>query len=623
MDLFNTDINSTYHGQNNLEHIQKILLHASIPYILIVSAVGIIGNIFTVILLSRRPLSKNLNNCTLIALAELLSACFTVHFTVQRFIAVKLPLKAALKSARLANYVIVFTCTILSLVYCISLVYNNQYYQCQEELTLKWFISDAILSFVLPFFLIICFNLLIVYQIRIHEKSAIAAQSTVNYVRSRASTTTTTVTNNSVNNNNNKRRCRSELSIHARPTQKKSSLSNNKHLQNRVYHWKKNRLADETSFSIDYSSNQNQSAEDPVVYYRTLRSNQQLLRANVNNNLAPYHQQRQQEQLPETASLRYSKRQQMCYKPEKKTLASCIRRFLKKGNDSSFKHHHHKSDDGTMCLRPLNSGEFEDYPMMENENKLSPVHLFLRKTKMTITDRLQKNSSGQQTKIALSTRVTLPRGAHPRLFGQKNDESEGILCEAQPMARYGMMPCYDRHCFLCQSRRRGGEGANGDLLNTTVHSSSKQIHRFVNMYEAILNCDANCITSDIIYALTYPCGQCDFIGSTSMNFHERMLSKRVRCSNGFCNIVFIFRTSPNVMAWMEKRKDDCNFLFLVPGDCSYELRQFIDALFITHTETKLNTTGRLTHKGLWPIATTSFDHSNRGQRCDKLVRRSS
>jgi hypothetical protein len=46
------------------------------------------------------------------------------------------------------------------------------------------------------------------------------------------------------------------------------------------------------------------------------------------------------------------------------------------------------------------------------------------------------------------------RGAHPRLFGRNNDESEGILCEAQPMTRYGMIPCYDRHCFLCQSQGR-------------------------------------------------------------------------------------------------------------------------------------------------------------------------
>jgi hypothetical protein len=66
------------------------------------------------------------------------------------------------------------------------------------------------------------------------------------------------------------------------------------------------------------------------------------------------------------------------------------------------------------------------------------------------------------------------------------------------------------------------------------------------------------------------------------------------------------------------------FYLLVPDDCSHELRRFIEALFITHAETKLNTIGRLTHKGAWPsLSTTSFDHSNRGAWCQNLVRRSS
>jgi hypothetical protein len=56
----------------------------------------------------------------------------------------------------------------------------------------------------------------------------------------------------------------------------------------------------------------------------------------------------------------------------------------------------------------------------------------------------------------------------------------------------------------------------------------------------------------------------------------------------------------------------------VPDNCSYELRRFIEALFITHTEARLNNIGRLTHKGTWP----TFDHSNRGAWCRELVRRS-
>ena len=62
------------------------------------------------------------------------------------------------------------------------------------------------------------------------------------------------------------------------------------------------------------------------------------------------------------------------------------------------------------------------------------------------------------------------RGAQPHV-------AEGLLCEAEPKARYAMMPCRGQHCFLCQS-------------SSAVQFTSSQSHRFVNQYEAILNCHA-------------------------------------------------------------------------------------------------------------------------------------
>lgn len=78
------------------------------------------------------------------------------------------------------------------------------------------------------------------------------------------------------------------------------------------------------------------------------------------------------------------------------------------------------------------------------------------------------------------------RGAHPRLFGPNRDQSEGILCEGHPTARYGVRRCHDKNCFLCQSQR----AEKDDLSDTGVHFTPHQIHRFVNKYEAILNCPA-------------------------------------------------------------------------------------------------------------------------------------
>ena len=111
-------------------------------------------------------------------------------------------------------------------------------------------------------------------------------------------------------------------------------------------------------------------------------------------------------------------------------------------------------------------------------------------------------------------------GAHPRLFDKNANEikgnvataaaaaaaatekeEEGILCQAEPIARYGMIHCRQRNCILCQAERqsvrkrpREEETEEGyiseELFKVGVKFSSNQVHRFVNKYEAILNCHA-------------------------------------------------------------------------------------------------------------------------------------
>lgn len=101
-------------------------------------------------------------------LAELLSACFTVHFTVQRFIAVRFPLSVFIeKNIHFLHYSIVTLLILLASSFCFALVKMNVYeYGCQESLDLKWFISDALSSFVVPFSLIAILNSLIIFHLR-------------------------------------------------------------------------------------------------------------------------------------------------------------------------------------------------------------------------------------------------------------------------------------------------------------------------------------------------------------------------------------------------------------------------------------------------------------------------
>jgi hypothetical protein len=111
------------------------------------------------------------NFCRLLSflshLAELLSACFTVHFTIQRFIAVRFPLSIFIeKNIHLLHYLVVTLFLIFGISYCAALTYNNRYENCEEELQLSWFISDALSSFVIPFMIIAILNLLIIFHLR-------------------------------------------------------------------------------------------------------------------------------------------------------------------------------------------------------------------------------------------------------------------------------------------------------------------------------------------------------------------------------------------------------------------------------------------------------------------------
>jgi len=62
--------------------------------------------------------------------------------------------------------------------------------------------------------------------------------------------------------------------------------------------------------------------------------------------------------------------------------------------------------------------------------------------------------------------------------------------------------------------------------------------------------------------------------------------------------------------------------YVVPLDVSRAVRQFIEALFITHAETKLNTSGRLLHQNDGDDSISSQARvMDRGVWCRNLIRR--
>ncbi|CAF1506865.1 unnamed protein product, partial [Adineta steineri] len=85
--------------------------------------------------------------------------------------------------------------------------------------------------------------------------------------------------------------------------------------------------------------------------------------------------------------------------------------------------------------------------------------------------------------------------------------------ERPPYGRYTMEACHQKSCSLCYPSRQ-------------IESKSTVQHIFVNGYRSILNCPATCTTRNIIYVLTCPCKQFDYIGETSVSLPQRLTYHR-------------------------------------------------------------------------------------------------
>jgi hypothetical protein len=101
------------------------------------------------------------------------------------------------------------------------------------------------------------------------------------------------------------------------------------------------------------------------------------------------------------------------------------------------------------------------------------------------------------------------RNAKPR------STKEGLFCIDEPDIRYSVSAC--NNCSLCRP--------SNDITRqhkTTLRVDSKQPYRFVNGYQTILNCPANCQTRNMIYVMVCPCGEYEYVGETSQRIADRL-----------------------------------------------------------------------------------------------------
>ncbi|CAF1203513.1 unnamed protein product [Adineta steineri] len=110
------------------------------------------------------------------------------------------------------------------------------------------------------------------------------------------------------------------------------------------------------------------------------------------------------------------------------------------------------------------------------------------------------------------------RGAMPRF---KN--IEGLFCgNDEPEARYTLTPCASLLCPYCYPSNHWQKSQPWPVIDFA--SSSK--YQFVNGYITYLNCPATCKTSNIIYAMTCPCGHYDYVDSTTQTLADAMTYHR-------------------------------------------------------------------------------------------------
>ncbi|CAF3837935.1 unnamed protein product [Rotaria sp. Silwood1] len=109
------------------------------------------------------------------------------------------------------------------------------------------------------------------------------------------------------------------------------------------------------------------------------------------------------------------------------------------------------------------------------------------------------------------------RGAEPR------SNIQGLFCGSdEPQARYALIPCGDLLCSCCLPLHTYKKSQPWPIVDFTSNS----MHRFVNGYTTYLNCSATCTTSNIVYAMTCPCGHYDYVDSTGKSLADAMVYHR-------------------------------------------------------------------------------------------------
>ncbi|CAF1489062.1 unnamed protein product [Adineta steineri] len=151
--------------------------------------------------------------------------------------------------------------------------------------------------------------------------------------------------------------------------------------------------------------------------------------------------------------------------------------------------------------------------------------------------------------------------------GQQSYEGIFTIDEQSIEGRYGLRPCHQNNCLCCQNQ------------SGTIEFNPKQIHTFLNRYQAILNCPVVCSTSNIIYALTCVCGEKDYVAHTNLSFVDCLAYHRREIVRTICEFLFgeiNVELLDRIPKSEETKMNDENWLYRHSARCPAVLELFLN-----------------------------------------------
>jgi hypothetical protein len=118
---------------------------------------------------------------------------------------------------------------------------------------------------------------------------------------------------------------------------------------------------------------------------------------------------------------------------------------------------------------------------------------------------------------------------------------EGLFCINEPDSRYGLSQC--NRCALCGPRYNL---TWREELGPMIRFGPKQQFTFYNDYQTMLNCPADCNTSNLIYVMVCPCRRFEYVGETSQRLNDRLRCKWCSFLLLFIYIYVLFKIIDNI-----------------------------------------------------------------------------